>query len=260
MRTLLALLVLASPAQEAKAKIVLIGKDRDHPPATHEYLAECRLLAACLKQTAGIEAVVSDGWPKDPEVLKGSACIVLYTAMGGDALFKGPNKDAALELLKKGTGLAAVHWSTGASEGEPEELQLKHLGGCFGFKFSKFLVRETTLKRADPAHPIARGWEDFKLKDEYYIQLKHHADAKPAMTAEIDGKAHTVAWTYERPDGGRSFGTVNGHFHDCFGIEAFRRGLVNGILWAAKLEVPKGGALCAVTPQDLELPPDPRKK
>ena len=179
MRALLALLVLASPAQEAKAKIVLIGKDRDHPPATHEYLAECRLLAACLRQTAGVEAVVSDGWPKDPEILKDAKCIVFYTAMGGDVLFKGPNKDAALDLLKKGTGLAAIHWSTGASEGEPEELQLKHLGGCFGFRFSKFLVRETMLKRADPTHPVARGWEAYKQEFHQAMLdfLRHDADA-----------------------------------------------------------------------------------
>ena len=38
------------------------------------------------------------------------------------------------------------------------------------------------------------------------------------------------------------------------------RPLVNGILWTAHLDVPAAGAPCAITPKDMELPPDTRKK
>ncbi len=259
---LLPTLFLALPAsgQESKTRILLVGKDRDHPYQTHEYLSACELLAKCLRQTPGVEAAVSNGWPKDPEALRDVKALVLYTGMGGDVLFKGPNRQAAIDLLGKGAGLASIHWSTGASEGEPGELQLKHLGGWFGFKFSKFLVKETELRRADPEHPVSRGWADFKLRDEYYTHLRFLPEAKPAMRATIDGEDHVVGWTLERPGGGRSFGTVIGHFHANFGVEPFRRSIVNGILWTAGLEVPKDGAPCAIEPQDLEVPPDPRKK
>ena len=61
--TLLVLCAGGDARTEEKSKIVLIGHDRDHPFGTHEYMADCRLLAKCLEQTPGVEAVVSNGWP-----------------------------------------------------------------------------------------------------------------------------------------------------------------------------------------------------
>jgi type 1 glutamine amidotransferase len=263
----LAALLLALPSaagarpriQGRKAKILLIGKDRDHPPKTHEYMAVCELLAKCLRQTAGVEAAVSNGWPKDPETLKDVRTIVLYTAMGGDVLFGGPNRDAATDLMEKGTGLVALHWATGGTEGSIGGLLQQNLGGWFHPTESKYLVQETTMARAAPDHPVCRGLSDFKLKDEFYIKLRFEAGAKPVFKAKIDSVDHTVGWVFERGGNGRSFGTVIGHFHENFGNEAFRRAIVNGILWAAHLEVPKGGAPVKLEPKDLELPPDARK-
>ncbi|MFM8905816.1 MAG: thioesterase, partial [Verrucomicrobiota bacterium] len=59
--------------------------------------------------------------------------------------------------------------------------------------------------------------------------------------------------TYERADGGRSFGFVGAHFHDNFADEPFRRLVVNGVLWTLKADIPEGGAPAAVKPADLEL-------
>ena len=42
--------------------------------------------------------------------------------------------------------------------------------------------------------------------------------------------------------------------------EPFRKAVVNGILWTAKVDVPAGGAPCAITLKDMELPPDTRPK
>jgi type 1 glutamine amidotransferase len=85
---------------------------------------------------------------------------------------------------------------------------------------------------------------------------------KPVMTVQLEGKDYTVGWVYERPNsgGGRSFGCVLGHFHEQFGLEPFRRALVNGILWTAHRDVPEAGAPCRITAKDMELPPDTRKK
>ena len=85
------------------------------------------------------------------------------------------------------------------------------------------------------------------------------------MTAKVKDKNkkisdYDIGWVYERPDGGRSFGFVGGHFHANFGIKPFRQAVVNGILWTARLEVPEDGAPCAITPKDMELAPDPLKK
>lgn len=243
-------------AQEKKTKILLLGKDRDHPYATHEYMIECALLATCLKQTPGVETIVSNGWPKDPGQLKDVKAIVLYTRNGGNGLFDPLNKAQAEAMLKNGVGLTAIHWSTGA-EGKPGEQWLDALGGWFSTSFCKLNTTTTKLKQPDPKHPICRGWSEYDLRDEFYLQLKFKDKITPIAQVELDKKIHTVAWTYDRPDsnGGRSFGCVLGHFHSNFGEKPFRQMLVNGILWTAHREVPELGAPIAITAKDLELPP-----
>jgi hypothetical protein len=75
------------------------------------------------------------------------------------------------------------------------------------------------------------------------------------------GTEDVVAWAYDRPGGGRSFSFTGGHLHVSFGEEGYRRFLVNGILWAAGLEVPKDGAPVALTAADRDkyLAPPPAK-
>ena len=245
-------------AEEGTTKVVLIGKDRDHPPRTHEYMAESRLLASCLEQSPGVEAVVSDGWPTDPSVLEDADAIVLYTAQGGDVLFDPGHREQAEQLLADGVGVVLLHWGTGASPGERGEKTLEAMGGWFHNSFAEIPVVESAIRPADPDHPIARGWSETPMKDEYYIKLKHLDEAEPVVMAEVKGTDYPVGWVYERPGGGRSFGYVCGHFHECFTIPAFRRSVVNGILWAAGREVPEDGAPVEASEEDLALPPDPR--
>jgi type 1 glutamine amidotransferase len=248
-------------AGEKKVRILLIGKDRDHPFGTHEYMTDCLILAKCLRQTPGVEAIVSNGWPKDRALLKDVTAIVLHTRNGGNVLFDPLVRDQAQALLKNGVGLTALHWSTGADK-KAGETWLAALGGWFSTDFSKILVRTTKLQQVDAKHTICRGWKDYDLRDEYYLGLKFLEGIKPILKVEIDKKDHTVAWVYERPDSkaGRSFGFVCGHFHDNFGEKRFRQAIVNGILWTAHVSVPADGAPCTITAKDMELPPDTRKK
>ncbi len=246
-------------AAETPVKILLIGKDRDHPFKTHEYMAECKLLAHCLEQTSGVETVVSNGWPMDLGILKDVKAIVLYTCNGGDVLLAGPHRKQVEDLLENGVGLTALHWGTGANKDVGEAWQ-QVLGGWFSTDFSKYLVRTTRLQKADPPHPIGRGWTEYDLRDEFYIQLKFQPETKPVMKAVIDDQEYVLGWAYERPDSkrGRSFGFVCGHFHDNFGEKPFRQAIVNGILWTAGREIPEAGAPCEITPNHMELPPDTR--
>ena len=248
----------AAAASEPLTRVLLVGKDRDHAYRTHEYMAECRLLAKCLAQTPRVETMISNGWPDDAEKTKDLDAIVLYTANGGDVLFGGPHRRQIKELLDGGTGLVAVHWSTGATSDATGQPLLSALGGWFSTDFSRLDVRKTDLRLPEPDHPIAAGWSGYALRDEYYLDLKFLSAARPMITVEIDGKVFPVGWIYERAGGGRSFGFVCGHFHDNFGIEAFRRAITNAILWTAHREVPAGGAPVEITAADLELPPDER--
>ncbi len=242
----------ASAAPEsAQKKVVLIGHQPDHPPGTHLYLPECELLAKCLRQTTGVTAVVSDGWPTDPQVLADVDAIVLYSSPGAEILMGGPQAEQFERLMKQGVGLVALHWATGLKDQNNEELghrYLSYLGGLFSFAFSGLDISESQVQQVEAAHPTCRGWKGFKLTDEYYLDLKFLPEAKSILQVPVNGKQQTVAWAYERPDaqGGRSYGNTLGHFHELFEREEFRRMLINGILWTMRIEIPEDGAPCAL--------------
>jgi type 1 glutamine amidotransferase len=264
---ILAVWLLASAAllaADEKAKVLLIGKDLDHARNTHTYMSDCELMAKCLRQTDGVETMVSNGWPKDAAAVKGVTAIVLDTRLGGTVLFRGPQGRQVEELVKQGVGVTAIHWGTGAEtpEGGP---WLQTMGGWFnaeGDGFSRYLVQTSRLHQVDPKHPVCRGWSDYDLHEEYYFNLCFLPGARPVMETVIEGKTYPIGWAYERPHSkdGRSFGFVGGHFHDNFGIKGFRQAVVNGILWTAHVDVPENGAPIAITPKDMELPPEEPKK
>jgi hypothetical protein len=62
-----------------------------------------------------------------------------------------------------------------------------------------------------------------------------------------------VAWAWERPDGGRSFGFSGLHYHDNWKLPEYRRLVVQGILWSMKLPVPGKGADVEIDEKLLKL-------
>lgn len=242
-----------------KTNIVLIGHELDHPWATHMYLPTCELLAKCLRQTDGVEAVVSDGWPKDESIMKDVDCIVLYCSPGAEILLDGPHAGQVDRLMKDGVGLVAIHWATGCHKQNVDRIGdqfVSYLGGMW-VHFTGLKITESPLAQLAGEHPINRGWKELPLKEEYYYAPVISKAAKQQWRARVNDKDLTVAWTYERPGGGRSFGTTLGHFFDTFKNESFRRAIVNGILWSAQVEVPVEGARVELSDEDLRLPPKP---
>ena len=242
---------------EKETKIVLIGQKPDHPFGSHMYMHECGLLAKCLNQSPNVRAIVSEGWPKEPDVLKDVNAIVLYTNPGGNILLNLTNRAESERLLNQGVGYAAIHWATDADVKLGADY-LQILGGWFNTSFSGLNTTTTRVQQLLPEHPISRGWKDFDLRDEIYLNLKFLPETKPLFTVKSKDQEQIVGWAFERPNsnGGRSFGTTLGHFHDNFGNESFRRILVNGILWTAHYEVPETGAPCRISEADMHLPPN----
>src|SRR5262249_48221766 len=131
-----------------------------------------------------------------------------------------------------------------------------------------------------PEHPITRGVKPFTIQDEWYYNMRWAPDMKgvtpilkatppdntrrTAAAAEHKGREEILAWAFERPDGGRSFGFTGGHFHRNWGDDNFRRLVVNAILWSAKLEVPKDGTKVLLDPaelkKNLDRKPPPKPK
>jgi type 1 glutamine amidotransferase len=78
-------------------------------------------------------------------------------------------------------------------------------------------------------------------------------EGNPAVREAVKrGEPQIVAWTCERPDGGRGFGFTGGHYHRNWGNDDVRRLVLNAILWTAKVEVPATGVASKVTEADLK--------
>ena len=254
--TFVALTTDTRAAEPAPVKILLLGAERDQPAESREYMGDLEVLAKCLRQTKGVEAVVVNGWPKDAGVLKDVKAIVVYAPRGGNVLFEGPQRKQAVEMLKNGVGLVAIHSGIGADQGETGELLLNNLGGWFHSE-SKLVVRNAKIKQFDSAHVICQGWDEFVIRDELFQNLRFLREANPVLKAKVDDEELVVGWSFERgaeSKNGRSFGFVPGHYHTSFAEEGLRKCLVNAILWTAHREVPKAGFPAKLTGKELELP------
>jgi len=242
------------------AKVMLVAGKPSHPPGEHEFNAGTMLLAKCLRQNPGVDAVVvKGGWPEDESVFDGASSIVLYMDGGDGHPLLADDRLAKLgKLMKSGVGLACLHYAVEVPGDHGGMELLEWIGGFYRRPYSQNPVNDVELTRAAPAHPISRGWDDFRATDEWYYRIVFRKDDKrlvPILTTMLPKdtpKQETVAWAVERADGGRGFGFTGGHYHHNWGLEDQRRLVVNAILWTAKLEIPPDGAKCEITPEDLK--------
>lgn len=249
----------ADADESSPAKILLIGKQPDHPFGTHMYMHTQQMLAKCLQKTDGVQTVVSQGWPDDPDTLKDVRAIVVYSSPAAEFLLDGPGADRLHTMMQNGVGLVTIHWASSVFEKNLDRLGdrwMDYMGGVWVSNYG--LSTDTSrLKQLDPDHPVCRGWEEYDLHDEFYLKPVIKA-ATPLLRVTTKGEDVVVGWVYERSDGGRAYATTLGHFYENFQIEAFRRTIVNAILWAAHVEVPAAGAAVDLSEQDLQLPPKPK--
>lgn len=250
---------LVSAAETPRAKVLFIGKPPDHPYGSHMYMHVSGVLARCVELTPGVTAVVSDGWPKDAAALDGVKAIVIYTSPAAEMLLEGPHREQVDKLMKAGVGLVTIHWASSVKKDNFDRLGPTWLGYLGGTWISNVGLSggKSPLKQLLADHPICRGWSEYEIDDEYYLDPVIGKKATPLLQVkERKGNDVIVGWAFERPDGGRSFGTTLGHPYKNFQVEAFRRMLVNAILWAAHVDVPKEGAPVNVPEDVLALPPE----
>lgn len=253
-------------AAEPTHVLIVVGPS-NHPPGTHEVAAGGRVMKHCLENMSNVPGVKVDlveGWPtKD---LRAAASTVVFI---GDMFppnrlpdVKGNLADLD-EMMKRGCGIVCVHYATGLTAGdvaEDGEHPLLHwMGGYFATRCKHHLSVAKVFQAAtiSPAaeHPINRGWKEFTLHDEPYINNYFGKDGnRPAPNVTVLAtsllppeapKRETVAWCVERPDGGRGFGIVMPHFYQHWTHEDLRRFILNGIVWTAKLDVPADGVKTA---------------
>ena len=242
-------MVKTAEGADAPKKVLLVASGPDgHPPTTHEYEAGVDILFRLLKPVPGQDVTVAkvDGaWKEGPELVGRADCVVLYLTEGAKWISADANRLAAFRAhARRGGGLVVLHWAMGTREAAPIDAFVDLFGACHGGMDRKYQVLETNVAVADPKHPIANGIKDFTIHDEFYYKLKlpkgRHG-VKPVLFADIDGAKEMVAWSWERPDGGRSFGFSGLHFHANWKREEYRRLVAQSVLWAVKQPIPKDG-------------------
>ncbi|MFO1514319.1 MAG: ThuA domain-containing protein [Verrucomicrobiota bacterium] len=266
-------------AVAADKKIVFIAGNPSHGPGEHEHRAGCLLLQSCLQNVPGVTTVVyTNGWPADPEVaFADAAAIIVYCDGGGGHTLLRENRLQTIGgLMKKGVGLACLHYGVEPTKekGQPEFLDW--IGGAFEINWSVNPHWDANFNKL-PNHPITRGVKPFQIRDEWYFNMRFREGMKgvtPILSAVPDGsttnrndgphegnptmramvargEVQHVAWAAERADGGRGFGFTGGHFHKNWGDDNFRKVMLNAILWVAKVEVPADGVQSKLTPEQL---------
>jgi type 1 glutamine amidotransferase len=234
-------------ADEPK-KLLLVGQGPDgHPPMTHEYMDGLKVLEKVLKPVKHLEVTLvnADGkWENGPELIDRSDAIVLFVSEGAKWVSADKNRlEAFQRAAKRKAGLVGLHWGIGCKDAKFIDDYVALLGGCHGGPDRTYQVVETDVTPADKS-PVAIGISPFRVKEEFYYQLKFakpEGSVKPALTAKIDGEQFPVAWTWERPDGGRSFGFSGLHFHENWKRPEYRRLVGQGVLWVLNVPIPDKG-------------------
>lgn len=245
-------------------KIVIIGGDKSHGPGEHDYPNGVPMIAAWLRAApAFADADIlsyTGGFPADPKVLEGASSVVLY--FDGVQQKPAPLVDAGrVALMQKvmdaGSGLVALHQASTLPPGNTDVPLIEWLGAKRNGMFDR-TTEKTTLKLAAASHPVTAGVKETTYNDEFYPTLMFHPQRKvtPILRAELTPKfgdtkkqaanppargEHTVAWTFERANGGRSFGFTGAHYLKTLEEPNIRQLLVNAIAWTAKIDVPASG-------------------
>ncbi|MEZ4826366.1 MAG: ThuA domain-containing protein [Bacteroidia bacterium] len=250
---------------DSPTKIVILAGKKSHGPGQHEYIKAARLLKAMLDKTPGMDIYTEihyNGWPEFPKTLD-NANLILTISDGQDGELYSPvpfMEPERMDIMKKqmarGCGFGVIHFSTFAPDNLSKEI-LDWGGGYFDWQddtgarnwYSAIRTLDTTVTLVSPSHPVSRGLpQDFRLKDEFYYQIRFRDNdpglvpiaSVPALKSELP-HSDVVAWAVERENGSRGFSTTMGHYFSNWEDPNFRKLMLNGIVWAAGLDVPEGG-------------------
>lgn len=283
------------PGDKSVAQVLIVVGPSSHPPGSHEVAAGGRLLAHALEHAnnlRGVRAEVVTEWPQDRKRLEKVTAVIFI----GDTFppMRMPQSERIMQELAamtaRGCGIVCLHYATGlraedvAADGEHPLLHW--MGGYFATRCNHHksiakIFSAATITPAASDHPVSRGWTEFTLHDEPYINNYFGPDGNrlaPGVTAFAtsqlppeDPKTEIVAWGVERPDGGRGFGIVMPHFYKNWALDDLRTFILNGVVWTAKVDVPKEGvrtarpdlaafAPASIEPKPREPKPQPAKK
>ena len=265
-------------SDDAPKKIVLVAGNKSHGWGAHEFNAGCMLIEDHLKEALGdkvITKVFKNGWPKSDNPFVGADAVILFMDGGGGHPINR-NLTQVKNVIDKGCGLMCMHYAVEVPIGRSGKALQNWIGGYYetGWSINPHWVAVSKLNRK---HPVTRGVRDFKVKDEWYFNMRFR-EGKKGVTNILEavpddnarsgksswprgpkkhivnasGRAETLCWSVERDDGGRGLGFTGAHFHSNFGDDGFRKLVLNAVAWTAGVDIPDKG-LITHRPSEEEL-------
>lgn len=269
-------LILLGVAQSAPAdtkKILFLAGPRDHgAPGRHEYERDLKTLATSLQQADNLGGVTTQlilgSLPRDLEAVRGAAAIVIDSSSDRaeneiHPLFppnpstNGRGYDAGTEAYLKSLdelirqnriGVVIFHYASWAENWRAREYYLKWTGGLWVQMGSKNPVDQWSMKLEQKKHPVLRGVKPWEFRDEIFCRYFLPNDARRTNLLLASPKEdkqrigpQIASWAFQRDDGGRGFVFGGLDFRDNLALDNYRRFLLNGIAWAAQIEIPRGG-------------------
>jgi type 1 glutamine amidotransferase len=261
------------PMPVVAQKILFLAGPRDHgAPGRHEYERDLKTLAQSLEQATNLEGVTTQlivgALPRDLAAVRDAAAIVIDSssdrAEGETHPLFPPNPSTngrgydveteaylkALDALirQNKTGVVILHYATWAENWRAREYYLNWTGGLWVQIGSKNPQDEWTMTLQQKKHPVLRGVKPWEYRDEIFCRFFLPSDARRTNLLLATPKedkarigAQVASWAYQRDDGGRGFVFGGLDFRDNLARDNYRRFLLNGIAWAAQIEVPRGG-------------------
>ncbi|MEE2936749.1 MAG: ThuA domain-containing protein, partial [Planctomycetota bacterium] len=265
---LLLLLSSSSVHGDDKKYILMLAGNPSHGYGSHEHFAGLKVLEQAINEASDqVEVTTVKGWPADESLVKRADSIVIYCDGGGRHLAI-PHLETLKNKLAEGCGLVCIHYAVEMVPGPPGDAWVEMLGGHFEIHWSVNPHWDADFKSM-PDHPVTRGVKPFVTNDEWYFHMRFKDSDKvipilaavapestmrrkdgphsgnPAVRKSVAaGEPQTLAWAYERSDGGRSFGFTGGHYHWNWGNKDQLRVMTNAIRWTAGDEItPEGSKL-----------------
>jgi hypothetical protein len=252
------------------------------------------LLAHCLEAVPGLEVDVhAEGWPSSDGALEGASAVAIFADGGAGHPLLEADRLATISTMvdERGLGLGLMHYAVELPEGDGAERVDAWIGGHYQDQVSCNPIWEARIERL-PEHPVARGVSPFATTDEWYFNIQFDAAAagrsgSPERAGHITpilaatpsesvrqgpyvyprgpyphivaagGRRETLMWVFERHDGGRGFGLTGGHFHASWENDAFRKAVLNALVWISGVEVPVDGVNSTLTADALGRNLDP---
>jgi type 1 glutamine amidotransferase len=267
-------------------KILFLAGPRDHgAPGRHEYERDLKTLAQSLESAGNLSGVTTQlivgKLPRDLAALDGAAAIVIDSSSDRadneiHPLFppnpttngRGYDEETAAflkslddRIKQNKIGVVILHYASWAENWQARRYYLNWTGGLWVQGGSKNPVDEWSMTLENKRHPILRGVKPWTYRDEVFCRYLLPNDKRRTNLILATPKEDKLgigpqiaSWAYNRDDGGRAFVFGGLDFRDNLARTEYRRFLLNGIAWAAHIEIPRRG-IDSPTPDVSDVSP-----